>query len=78
MYQRLKDCAKELSIDLDWAPSFGVADANFMADAGLVTIDTLGPKGGNLHRPDEYVILPSIIERAQLLCHFLQHYAAGN
>ncbi|MEK9657254.1 MAG: hydrolase [bacterium] len=74
-YQVLQDCAKDMSLPLDWQPSFGVSDANFMAAAGLVTIDTLGPVGGNLHSDQEYVQLPSLCERAELLCRFLQHFS---
>jgi glutamate carboxypeptidase len=38
-----------------------------MQQAGLPTIDTLGVRGGNLHRTDEFVEIASLVERAQLL-----------
>jgi glutamate carboxypeptidase len=33
----------------------------------LPTLDTLGVRGGNLHREDEFIELSSLVERAQLL-----------
>ena len=31
------------------------------------TLDTLGIRGGNLHRTDEFIEIPALVERAQLL-----------
>ena len=40
-------------------------------------IDTLGPRGGNLHSPDEYVVLSSLTQRAQLTALLLLKLATG-
>jgi glutamate carboxypeptidase len=32
----------------------------------LPTLDTLGVRGGGLHTPNEWVDIPSLVERAQL------------
>ncbi len=45
----------------------GVCDGNILQDAGLPTIDTLGVRGGGTHTPQEWIDLPSLVERAQLL-----------
>lgn len=71
IFEELKQTAKELDIALDWRPSGGVCDGNILAAAGLPTIDTLGVVGGNLHTEEEYVLVDSIIERAQLTTAFL-------
>jgi len=44
--------------------SGGSADSNFFYRPGLIIIDGLGPTGGNMHRPDEFIDLPSIQTRA--------------
>lgn len=55
----------------------GVCDGNIMQAAGLPTIDTLGVCGGNLHRPDEFIEIPSLVDRCQLLAVVLARIAAG-
>ncbi len=47
--------------------SGGVSDGNLMQAEGLTTIDTLGPRGGNLHRVDEFIELDSMAPRAAIL-----------
>jgi glutamate carboxypeptidase len=68
--QRLADQARSVAEDLGQQLPFGstggVCDGNIMHEAGLPTIDTLGVRGGNLHRTDEFVEVASLIERASL------------
>ncbi len=59
--------AESLGQKLPFASTGGVCDGNIMQEAGLPTIDTLGVRGGNLHRADEYIEVASLVERAQLL-----------
>ena len=47
------------------------------AAAGLPTVDTLGPRGGELHSPREYLLLDSLTERAKLAALLLMKLAAG-
>jgi glutamate carboxypeptidase len=47
--------------------SGGVSDGNLMQAEGLPTLDTMGPRGGNLHRTDEYIDLDSLVPRAATL-----------
>jgi len=44
----------------------GASDASHLAAAIPVTIDGLGPRGGDAHHPDEYVLKASILARAQV------------
>jgi len=44
----------------------GASDASHLAAAIPVTIDGLGPRGGDAHHPDEYVLRSSIRPRAQV------------
>jgi glutamate carboxypeptidase len=43
-----------------------VCDGNRLVAAGLPTIDTMGPRGGNLHSDSEFIVLDSLVERASL------------
>lgn len=55
----------------------GVCDGNNLQAAGLPVIDTLGVRGGNLHRPDEFIELDSLVERAALAAILLKRLAEG-
>jgi len=44
--------------------SGGVSDANVLEGAGLPTLDGIGPRGGNMHRHDEFIRLESLSVRA--------------
>jgi glutamate carboxypeptidase len=59
--------AAELGQPMTFASTGGVCDGNNLQAAGLPTIDTLGVRGGNLHRTDEFIELASLVERCQLL-----------
>ncbi len=72
LFEKLKMCAQELGSDLNWIPSGGVCDGNLLASEGLITIDTLGPVGGNLHTREEYINVKSLTERAKLVFSFLE------
>lgn len=56
----------ELGLSLNHKPSGGTCDGNKLAAAGLPVIDSMGPRGGNLHSPDEFVQVDSLVERAKL------------
>jgi glutamate carboxypeptidase len=45
----------------------GCADSGFTASVGTSTICGVGPVGGNAHTPEEYLVLDSIVPRAQAL-----------
>ncbi len=78
--QRLADLARAAAQDLGQPLPFsrtaGVCDGNIMQGAGLPTIDTLGVRGGGLHTPEEWIDLPSLVERCQLLAVLLLRLAS--
>ena len=43
----------------------GCADSGFTAGAGAPTVCAVGPVGGKAHTPDEYLLLDSMVPRAQ-------------
>ncbi len=69
--------AEDLGQALPFGTSGGVCDGNLLQDAGLPTIDTMGVRGGNLHRDDEFVEIASLVERCQLLAVLLARLADG-
>lgn len=77
--QKLADAARQAAQDLGrqlpFASTGGVCDGNVLQAAGLPTIDTLGVRGGNLHRTDEFVEIGSLVERSQLLAILLSRTA---
>ncbi|MFO0895029.1 MAG: M20/M25/M40 family metallo-hydrolase [Phycisphaerales bacterium] len=68
---RMAECCREVSEALGHALPFGAtggtSDGNILQSAGLPVLDSLGVRGGNLHRHDEFVDLASIPWRAALL-----------
>ena len=70
-------CAREVGIALEWKPAGGACDGNRLAAAGLPTVDTLGPCGGDLHSPTEFLLLDSLTQRAKLTALLLTKLASG-
>ena len=73
LYNLVKTVGTSIGQEIDWQPSGGCCDGNNLAAVGLPNIDTLGVRGGNTHSPDEYLIISSLVERAQLLTNILAH-----
>lgn len=70
-----RQVAEDLGQRLPFSSTGGVCDGNILQDAGLPTLDTLGVRGGNLHRLDEFIDMTSLVERAQLLAVLLMRVA---
>ncbi len=77
LFDGVARCGQDLGIPICWQPSGGVCDGNKLAAAGLATVDTLGPRGGDLHSPSEYLLLDSLTERAKLTALLLMKLASG-
>ncbi len=69
--------AGDLGLSLPLVATGGVCDGNILQDAGLPTLDSLGVCGGNLHRDDEFIEVPSLVDRCRLLAVLLARIAAG-
>ena len=68
--------SQDLGRELPFGKTGGVCDGNNLQAAGLPTLDTLGVRGGNLHREDEWVDLDGMVDRAQLVALVLLRAAA--
>ena len=51
---------------------------NNIASCGVPVVDTMGVRGGAIHSPDEYMIVPSLAERAALSALVLEKLADGD
>lgn len=78
LFAAWQQCGRELGLTpFSWAHVGGGSDGNLLAAAGLPCLDGLGPVGGHLHSADEYVLLPSLAERARLAALFLAKLSRG-
>jgi glutamate carboxypeptidase len=77
LMRHVEACGAAIGIPVTWSPSGGACDGNKLAAAGLPTVDTLGPRGGELHSPREYLLLDSLTERAKLAALLMMRIASG-
>ncbi len=75
--QAVRAVAEDLGQSMPFTTSGGVCDGNILQSVGLPTLDTLGVRGGNLHRTDEFIEIPSLVERCQLLAIVLRRLTTG-
>lgn len=77
LFEQVRAAGHELGLDIHWHSTGGTCDGNKLQAAGLPTVDSLGVRGGNLHSPEEFVLLDSLVERAQLAALLLVRFARG-
>lgn len=77
LFEAVLACADDLDLPLGWTPTGGCCDGNNLAAAGLPVVDTLGVRGGAIHSSDEYMLVESLVERAQLVALLLMRLASG-
>ncbi len=66
LFALVRDCGRDLGIPIAWKATGGVCDGNNIAACGIPVVDTMGPRGGAIHSSDEFLIIDSLAERAQL------------
>lgn len=66
LFGLVKQCGTELGLDVAWKSTGGVCDGNNIAACGVPVVDTMGVRGGAIHSSDEFLIVDSLAERAQL------------
>lgn len=69
--------AQELGQKLPFGKTGGVCDGNTLQHEGLPTIDTLGVRGGGLHTPQEWIEIPSLVERCQMFAVLVKRICEG-
>lgn len=66
-----------MGLDLSFVDTGGVCEGNNIFAAGVPNVDTLGVRGGRIHSAEEFVIVESFVERAQLSGLMLNRLADG-
>jgi len=67
LFELVRDCGAALGLPpIRWNATGGVCDGNNIAACGIPVVDTMGPRGGAIHSSDEFLIVDSLTERAQL------------
>ncbi|NCP13066.1 MAG: hydrolase [Sphingomonadales bacterium] len=77
LFDLVRACGAELGEDIRWQATGGVCDGNNIAACGVPVVDTMGVRGGAIHSPDEYLIVPSLATRAALSARVIERLAMG-
>lgn len=78
LFDLVRDCGARLGQQIGWKATGGVCDGNNIAAVGVPVVDTMGVRGGAIHSPDEFLIVPSLRERAALSALVLGELAEGD
>ena len=77
LFDLVRQCGAELGQNIRWQSTGGVCDGNNIAACGVPVVDTMGVRGGAIHSPQEYLIVPSLAERAALSARVIERLAEG-
>jgi glutamate carboxypeptidase len=66
LFNLVKQAGADLGQTIGWQPSGGVCDGNNIAACGVPVVDTMGVRGGKIHSMEEFLIVDSLAERAEL------------
>ena len=67
LFEHYVSCASDLDLKVEGEFTGGCADSGFTAGIGTPTVCAVGPVGGKAHTPDEYLVVDSLVPRAQTL-----------
>ena len=77
LFELVRDCGAALGQTIGWQSTGGVCDGNNIAACGVPVVDTMGVRGGAIHSSDEFLIVPSLGERARLAALVLHRFSGG-
>ena len=66
LFNLVKTAGADLGQAIEWQASGGVCDGNNIAACGVPVVDTMGVRGGKIHSMEEFLIVDSLKERAEL------------
>lgn len=75
LFHLVRDAGVALGLGIGWRDAGGVCDGNNLAATGLAVVDTLGVRGGAIHSADEFLVVDSLKERAELAALVLMRIA---
>ena len=67
LFEHYAACAMDLDIKVAGEFTGGCADSGFTSGVGTPTVCAVGPIGGKAHTPDEFLVVDSMVPRAQTL-----------
>lgn len=77
LFNRIQHIGHTLGLTLDWQDSGGCCDGNNLSAQGIAVLDTLGVRGGDIHSPNEFILIDSLVERTLLSTLLLKELAQG-
>ncbi|MEQ9314555.1 MAG: hydrolase [Henriciella sp.] len=77
LFTAVSETGRALGLELEFVDTGGVCEGNNIFAAGVPNVDTLGVMGGRIHSHEEYVLMSSFVERAQLSALLLNRFADG-
>lgn len=77
LFDLVRECGGAIGLPIGWRDTGGVCDGNNIAALGLPVVDTMGVRGGEIHSAREFMIVPSLVERAKLSTLVLLRLAGG-
>jgi glutamate carboxypeptidase len=77
LFALVKEAGADLGQEIGWRDTGGVCDGNNIAACGVPVVDTMGARGGSIHSSDEFLIVESLIERAQFSALTILRLASG-
>lgn len=77
LFTLVQTCGAALGQTIGWKDTGGVCDGNNIAALGVPVVDTMGVRGGSIHSPQEFLIVPSLAERAALSALVLHRLSGG-
>ncbi|MEL6830900.1 MAG: hydrolase, partial [Pseudomonadota bacterium] len=77
LFDAVSETGQAIGLSLEFVDTGGVCEGNNIFAAGVPNVDTLGVMGGRIHSSEEYVVLSSFVERAQLSALLLNRLADG-
>jgi glutamate carboxypeptidase len=77
LFELVRDCGAALGQTIGWRATGGVCDGNNIAACGVPVVDTMGVRGGAIHSDEEFLIVPSLGERARLAALVLHRLSGG-
>jgi glutamate carboxypeptidase len=77
LFELVKRSGADLGQDIGWRDTGGVCDGNNIAACGVPVVDTMGARGGAIHSDQEYLIVESLVDRAQLSALTILRLASG-
>jgi glutamate carboxypeptidase len=77
IFAEVQRLASALDMAIGGQTSGGVSDGCWTSEAGVPTIDGVGPVGGCDHSPCEYILLNSVPERCALIAGLCEAIGSG-